>query len=213
MRGPKKPGAHTSWIPVVLLAVLVVVVSGAVLLVGSLRSNVATEAVFPLPGRYAGSYENDWGASREQGAHEGTDLYAPRGTPIFSVTAGTVAPTLGTEDGWNTLGGYAVTIEADAASVPMKDGDSIYYAHLDAPSSLEPGDRVEVGQKIGEVGDSGGGPPGTRGRFVTHLHLGWYDGSTFGTRADAQSGAMNPYPLLRRLERDGATKSVTPEPR
>lgn len=75
------------------------VVFGAALLAGSLRSDGETEAVFPLPGRYASSYENDWGAAREQGAHEGTDLYAPRGTPIFSVTAGTVVPTLGTEDG------------------------------------------------------------------------------------------------------------------
>lgn len=213
MSGPKKPGAHTVWIPFVLLVGLIVVVSGAVMLAASLRSNGETEAVFPLPGRYAGSYENDWGASREQGAHEGTDLYAPRGAPIFSITAGTVTPTLGTEDGWNTLGGYAVTIEADAAPAPIEDGDSLYYAHLDAPSSLEPGDRVEAGQKVGEVGDSGGGPPGTRGKFPTHLHLGWYDGSTFGSRADAPSGAMNPYPLLRRLERDGAAKSVTPGPR
>lgn len=213
MSGPTKSGAHTSWIPIVLLVGLVVAVFGVALVLGSLRSNGETEADFPLPGRYAGSYENDWGASREQGAHEGTDLYAPRGTPIFSITAGTVAPTLGTEDGWNTLGGYAVTIEADAAPAPIEDGDSIYYAHLDAPPSLEPGDRVEAGQKIGEIGDSGGGPPGTRGRFPAHLHLGWYDGSTFGSRAGAPSGAMNPYPLLRRLERDGATIGVTPEPR
>lgn len=189
------------------------VVFGAALLAGSLSPDGETEAVFPLPGRYAGSYENDWGASREQGAHEGTDLYAPRGTPIFSVTAGTVVPTRGTEDGWNTLGGYAVTIEADAAPAPIEDGDILYYAHLDAPGDPEPGDRVEAGQKIGEVGDSGGGPPGTRGRFVTHLHLGWYDGSTFGSRADAPSGAMNPYPLLRSLERDDAPRSITGEPR
>jgi murein DD-endopeptidase MepM/ murein hydrolase activator NlpD len=213
MGGPKKPRARLPWIPVVLLVALVVVVFGVVLLAGALRLNGETEALFPLPGRYASSYENDWGTSREQGAHEGTDLYAPRGTPIFSITAGTVAPTLGTEDGWNTLGGYAVTIEADDAPAPMEDGDSLYYAHLNAPTGLEPGDRVEAGQKIGEVGDSGGGPPGTRGRFVTHLHLGWYDGSTFGSRADAPSGAMNPYPLLRRLERYGPTRSVTGEPR
>jgi murein DD-endopeptidase MepM/ murein hydrolase activator NlpD len=200
------------WISVVLLAGLVVVVFGVVLLAGALRSNRETAAVFPLPGRYTGSYENDWGASREQGAHEGTDLYAPRGSPIFSITAGTVASTLGTEDGWNTLGGYAVTVEADAAPAPVEDGYSLYYAHLDAPAGLESGDRVEASQKIGEVGDSGGGPPGTRGRFVTHLHLGWYDGSAFGSRADAPSGAMNPYSLLRRLERDGPTTSVTGEP-
>jgi murein DD-endopeptidase MepM/ murein hydrolase activator NlpD len=76
----------------------------------------------------------------------------------------------------------------------------LYYAHLKAPSGLEPGEGVEAGQKVGEVGSTGQGREGTRGRFEPHLHLGWYEGGWFGEdRSGKASGAMNPYPLLRRL--------------
>jgi murein DD-endopeptidase MepM/ murein hydrolase activator NlpD len=50
-----------------------------------------SEAVFPLPERFEGSYKNDWGETRVQGKHEGTDVFAPEGTPIRSITDGTVA--------------------------------------------------------------------------------------------------------------------------
>jgi collagen type III alpha len=161
-------------------------------------------AVFPLPEAYSGAYSNDWGAPRTQGRHEGTDVFAPRGTPIHSVTSGTVVHTFG-EDGWNTLGGYAVSIRADRdAAGLIERGDVFYYAHMDGRPSVSPGDRVEAGEKIGEVGDTGGGPPGTRGLFEPHLHLGWYDRGLFGSRAEAPSGAMNPYPLLRRIEREAS---------
>jgi murein DD-endopeptidase MepM/ murein hydrolase activator NlpD len=160
----------------------------------------AAIAVFPLPGAYRDAYSDDWGAERAGGAaHEGTDLYAPEGTPIYSITSGTVVSTFGPGN-WNNLGGHAVSIRADRSVGRIERGDALYYAHMNAPTTLERGDRVEAGEKIGEVGDTGGGPSGTRGRFVPHLHLGWYDGSLFGSsRAETESGAMNPYPLLREI--------------
>lgn len=164
-------------------------------------------AVFPLPARYSDSYSNDWGASRTQGKHEGTDIFAPEGTPIRSITGGTVSHAFGSgEDGWNTLGGYTVMIEAAYDIGPIERGDRLYYAHMNGPTPLEPGDVVIPGQKIGEVGDTGEGPPGTRGKFEPHLHLGWYAGwgPLEGNRVTAASGAMNPYPLLRWIERQTA---------
>lgn len=161
-------------------------------------------AVFPLPERYAGSYSNDWGAARVQGAHEGTDVLAPEGTPIRSITAGTVSRAFGSGgNGWNNLGGYTVMIEAAYDVGPVKRGDRLYYAHMNGPTALEPGDTVRAGQKIGEVGDTGQGPEGTRGKFEPHLHLGWYEGWGFlePDRAEAASGAMNPYPFLNRIAR------------
>lgn len=160
--------------------------------------------VFPLPERYAGSYDDDWGAARVQGRHEGTDVFAPEGTPIRSISDGTASRAWGSSgDGWNNLGGYTVMIEASRDVGPIERGDRLYYAHMNAPTPLEPGERVEAGQKIGEVGDTGQGPPGTRGEFEPHLHLGWYVGWSFfeADRAEAASGAMNPYPLLRWIER------------
>lgn len=165
---------------------------------------------FPLPERYAGSYSNDWGAARVQGEHEGTDVLAPQGTPIRSVTAGTVSRAVGSGgDGWNTLGRYTVMIEAAYDVGPVRAGDRLYYAHMNGPTALEPGDTVRAGQKIGEVGDTGQGPPGTRGKFESHLHLGWYAGWGFlePDRSEAGSGAMNPYTLLREIERDDTSRA------
>ena len=162
-------------------------------------------SVFPLPERYMSNYGNDWGAARIQGEHEGTDIFAPAGTAIRSITAGTVSRAWGSSgDGWNNLGGYTVMIEASEDVGKIKRGDRLYYAHMDAPTKLEPGDTVEAGDKIGTVGDTGQGPPGTRGEFEPHLHLGWYEGwSFFGEdRTSAINGAMNPYPMLKRVERE-----------
>ena len=162
------------------------------------------EAVFPLPHRYEGSYTDDWGAAREQGKHEGTDIFAPEGTPIHSITAGTVERARGsTETGWNPLGGYTVMVEAAYDAGSIERGDLLYYAHMKSQSGLRPGASVEAGEKIGEVGSTGQGPEGTRGRFEPHLHLGLYKGGWSGDdRPAAPSGAMNPYSLLRWLGED-----------
>ena len=62
---------------------------------------------------------------------------------------------------------------------------------------------VEAGDRIGAVGSTGHGPPGSLTGTPSHLHLGWYD--PVGARAEAASGAMNPYPLLEWLRENGGT--------
>jgi uncharacterized protein YkwD len=169
-----------------------------------------TKAVFPLPEEYFDSYDDTWGASRGAGrTHEGTDMFAPGGTPIYSVTDGTVVPVSGADSqGWNQLGGWTVMIEANESVGPVQAGDTFYYAHMIEPTALKPGDTVEAGDIVGKVGSTGEGPPGTllqpasRGQ---HLHLGWYDPS--GGRAEAASGAMNSFPLLEWLRENGGTAS------
>lgn len=169
------------------------------------------EAKFPLPERYAGEYTDDWGAPRPQrGDHEGTDLYAPEGIPVRSVTAGTVVNgEKSDENGWNTLGGYTVSVRAAHGVGPVERGDLFYYAHMRQATSLEPGYEVEAGEKLGEVGATGGGPPGTRDAGPPHLHLGWYAASERDQQSE--SGARNPYPLLERLRRSGGSFTVQPE--
>ena len=158
--------------------------------------------VFPLDQRFYYSYEDTWGAPRTQGGHEGTDLMTPAGVPEYAVTDGTVVPVAGSDtDGWNTLGGYAVMVRADYSIGPVRQGDLFYYAHLERESALPIGTRVQAGQVVGYAGDTGQGPPGTRGLFPPHLHLGWYDGT--GDREQADSGAMNPYPLLEWVKSNG----------
>ena len=164
----------------------------------------SSRAVFPLSSDYFDSYEDTWGAARPQGGHEGTDLMSPTGTPEFAITDGTIVPVKGAnENGWNRLGGYTVMLEAAYDAGPIKKGDLFYYAHMDEESTLKLGTKVRAGQQIGVVGDTGEGREATRGKFPPHLHLGWYDTGSSGSRTDLESGAMDPYPLLLWLEAYG----------
>jgi Peptidase family M23 len=92
-------------------------------------------------------------------------------------------------------------VEASYSVGPVKKGDLFYYAHLDRESALKIGTRVRAGQVLGYAGDTGQGPEVTRGHFPPHLHLGWYD--AIGSRSNATSGAMNPYPLLEWIKANG----------
>lgn len=90
------------------------------------------------------------------GSHAGAaDLFAPRGTPVVAMLGGTV-----TKVGNGGAGGNTVTIKGD-------DGNEYYYAHLEGAAMVKQGQRVERGQQLGGVGDSGNAK-GTG----THLHLG-----------------------------------------
>jgi peptidoglycan LD-endopeptidase LytH len=198
-RAPRVRGA----LYIVLLLGLVAVVA-SLALPRSPEPAGPSEVTFPLPQRYEGSFANDWGEARIQGKHEGTDIFAPEGTQIYAITDGTAVRARGSkENGWNSLGGYTVMVEAAYDAGPIRRGDLLYYAHMKSPAGLKLGESVEAGQKIGEVGSTGQGPEGTRGRFEPHLHLGWYEGGWFRNgRSMAASGAMNPYPLLRRIGED-----------
>ena len=102
--------------------------------------------------------------------HEGQDIFARRGTPVFSATDGYLW-----RIGENTLGGQTV-------SVLGAGGRIYYYAHLDSyAANLATGDHVTTKTILGYVGNTGnaaGGPP--------HLHFGVY----------SREGAVNPLPLL-----------------
>ena len=127
---------------------------------------------------------NTWQAPRDGGRrHEGQDIFAPRGTPIFSATEGYVA-----HIGDNSLGGQTV-------SVIGAGGRTYYYAHLDAYAPhLAQGDFVTTETLLGFVGTTGnaaGTPP--------HLHFGVYQ----------TGGALNPLPLLndRAKKKEPASES------
>lgn len=134
------------------------------------------------------SYGDTWGAGRSYGGerkHEGTDLMAPEGTPILSVSNGKII-----SKGWNTLGGWRLTIQDEEYPQMI-----YYYAHLSRYSEgLEKGDRVKKGEVIGYVGDSGYGPEGTTGQFAPHLHFGIYVRPSLWT---PMRKAINPYPFLK----------------
>jgi peptidoglycan LD-endopeptidase LytH len=126
---------------------------------------------FPIGG--TATYVHDWLFPRYGPGfrfHLGTDVFAPHGTPIRAPVDG-VATT-------NTqpLGGLTVR-------VTMDDGTYFYLAHLSGlAEGFTDGMRVQTGDVVGFVGDSGnarGGAP--------HLHIGIYP----------QGGApVDPKPIL-----------------
>ncbi len=150
------------------------------------------EALFPLPDGYFDSYSDDWGPH-----HEGTDLLADEGTLVTAIVGGRVVGPSGHSGDEGESG--AVMVEAAYSSGPVHEGDVFFYANL-AGESVGPGDTVEAGEKIGTVGGSEAGQKDDR---EAHLHLGWYDPS--GTREEAASGAMNPYPLLEWIVEGGGS--------
>jgi murein DD-endopeptidase MepM/ murein hydrolase activator NlpD len=135
------------------------------------------------------NFRNDWHAPRMRlvdgvwqqiGVHEGNDIFAEPGTPVVAVLGGHVENL-----GWTFYSGWRVGIRGD-------DGRYWFYAHLRSYApGLNEGDRVETGQHVGAVGNTGyGNRPGHHDEFIYHLHIGIQEAD--GTWVD-------PYPLMREL--------------
>ncbi len=138
--------------------------------------------VFPVLGDY--TYSDDYGAPRHQGAHEGVDIMADRGTPLVAVTAATVNRLSRTESG---LGGINIWLE-------RADGTEYYYAHMHSiADGLAEGGKVIAGQVIGTVGNTGDARYG-----APHLH--------FEIRL-AGSGPTDPYSHLVAVDPTARTQA------
>jgi murein DD-endopeptidase MepM/ murein hydrolase activator NlpD len=134
--------------------------------------------VFPVYG--TASFGDSFGAPRPGipgGWHHGEDIFAPEGTPLLAVADGTIHTV-----GYIKLGGYRFWLRDDF-------GNEFYYAHLSAYSPLAiEGKRVEAGDVVGFVGDTGdadGGSP--------HLHFEIHPAAMSGLGYD---GVVAPYPIL-----------------
>jgi murein DD-endopeptidase MepM/ murein hydrolase activator NlpD len=148
---------------------------------GASRADASAGLLVPVDGISRGQLRDTYNQSRSQGrTHHAIDIHAPRGTPVVAVTDATV---LKLHQG--ARGGIAVYLLA-------ADGQTrYYYAHLDAyAEGLREGQRVERGEVIGFVGDTGNAQPGDY-----HLHFSiavlddagrWWEGRN-----------LNPYDLLR----------------
>ena len=144
---------------------------------------------FPIPLEFQDevTYEDSFGAYRDNGGHEGCDIMdvqnEPGRIPVISATDGIV-----TNMGWLYLGGYRIGITSE-------NGIYYYYAHLDSyAAGIDVGDEIKAGQLIGFMGDTGEGQEGTSGRFPVHLHLGIYIGM-----ADGNEQTVDPYTYLNNI--------------
>lgn len=122
---------------------------------------------FPVVGYTGASVPLHHGSS-----HGGSDLFAPRGTPVVAFKGGTVEYV-----GNDPIGGNNVMIRQD-------DGKEAYYAHLDQTPLVRNGQRVETGQQLGVVGDTGNAK-GTG----PHLHFGVGNSIITGTGPEGGVGS------------------------
>jgi murein DD-endopeptidase MepM/ murein hydrolase activator NlpD len=139
-----------------------------------LSSQPDTQVPMPVKGIGVRQIADTWGAPRSGGRrHEGQDIFASRGTPIYSATEGYV---------WRMGQGQIAGLYL---YVVGPGGRRYYYAHLDrfAPGLTE-GQKVTPQTLLGTVGNTGNArttPP--------HLHFGIYEKGC-GYRA------IDPLPLL-----------------
>jgi peptidoglycan hydrolase-like protein with peptidoglycan-binding domain len=138
---------------------------------GNASPPAVTLAHFPLPPTCA--FWDTWGAPRLGGRrHEGTDMAAPVGTPIYAVVTGTI--TQKRLDFPGSRGGNEVWLTAP-------DGTYFFYGHMNGfARGIAVGSKVAAGQVIGYVGKTGI-------TTVAHLH---FEVHPFG------GVAVNPYPIL-----------------
>lgn len=116
-----------------------------------LTSAGSGEVRYPLPG---GSY---YVSRTLGGAHQGADMVAPAGTPIFAAAGGVVRVSQGSYGGY----GQAVVIDHVIGGKRV----STLYGHMTAGTrAVSPGQTVAPGQFIGKVGNTGRS-------YGAHLHF------------------------------------------
>jgi len=137
-------------------------------------------------------FASGWMDDREDGRkHHGQDIFCPRWTPVLAVVDGTVDWLLSSPP--KAPKGYRLLLRGD-------DGNVYYYDHLnnDDPGTrdnsaapryayargLKNGDRVQTGDIIGYVGDSGNAEP-----WGPHLH--------FEIHLEKWGKPIDPLPSLR----------------
>ena len=129
-------------------------------------------AVFPVANTCR--FSDTWGAVRSGGrTHQGVDILAASGTPLYAVQTGTI--TRKRVDSSGSLAGNALWLTAP-------DGTYFFYAHLSTfADGIVEGSAVTAGDVIGYVGATGNAS-------IPHLHFEIHPGG---------GAAVNPYPFVK----------------
>ena len=161
--------------------------------------------VFPLVGPV--TYSDDFGAPRARNRHQGNDLIAPRRALAVAAEAGTVKfhTTSWAAGCMLYLHGVSGTqylyIHLNNDLGNTNDNKGACKAGIAFAPGLKPGQRVEAGEHIGYVGDSGDADG-----ISPHLHFEVHPGG---------GAAVSPYPYLRKARkllwsaRAGSTVSLS----
>ena len=92
------------------------------------------------------------------------DVGSPPGTPIFSITPGTVLKVKNSPEGNPKVYGMQITITSDEG-LP-----NVFYTHT-AGVTVSAGDRVEIGTQLAQIAS-----PNSKG-MPSHVHVGLSDGA------------------------------------
>ena len=132
--------------------------------------------VFPVHGSCW--FADTWGDPRGTDAsgrplvHEGTDIIAPKGTPLVAAVPGRITRMLSGKRGGNQLW------------LTARDGSYLFYGHIDSyAAESRVGRTVKAGDVLAYVGKTGA-------TSVNHLHFEIHPSG---------GAAVNPYPKLRAI--------------
>jgi murein DD-endopeptidase MepM/ murein hydrolase activator NlpD len=134
----------------------------------------------PVLGKFEyGEADARFGAFRAGHRHEGQDVFANGGTALVAVTDGVV---IESESEDSTLSGG----RGNYIAIYSQTHDRTYvYFHMQHPSTLEAGDSVRAGDRVGAVGCTGS-------CWGEHLHF----EARLGRGSEVKP--IDPLPLLRR---------------
>lgn len=162
---------------------------------------LATAAITPLaaqaapgPGQRVCPTEDfwvgaGWGADRGKRQHKGIDLGGKRGTPIYAIENGVIDRTK-----LQSNGSLQIVMRG-------RSGAKFYYGHMDKVL-IKGGQRVEAGDVIGLMGDTGS--PG-----AVHLHFEYW-------RSGGESDAVDPAELIAsvcKVGKDGKGDTLVDAPK
>lgn len=163
------------------------------LLATGLVTPLAAQAA-PSPGQRVCPTEDfwvgaGWGADRGKRQHKGIDLGGKRGTPIYAIENGVIDRTK-----LQSNGSLQIVMRG-------RSGAKFYYGHMDKVL-IKGGQRVEAGDVIGLMGDTGS--PG-----AVHLHFEYW-------RSGGESDAVDPAELIAsvcKVGKDGKGDSLDAAPK
>ena len=134
-----------------------------------------------------------------------TDIFAPTGSTFVAVTHG-VIDEMRTEDTWDPAVNDGANRGGRFVSLIGDDGVRYYCSHLDSVAEgLQAGDRVEAGQVLGAIGNSGDAAP-----TPPHCHFG-ISRPTGAGDWEIRRGEVWPYDYLQAWARGEDVTPVLPE--
>ncbi len=188
---PRMPRHRTTARSTLLLLLTAAAVVGAIAAGASGSSTKVPQLIFPVVG--SASYTEDFGDARAGGTHQGNDIMSTRKAPAVAAETGKVRL-------WTTSARAGCMLYLYGAS-----GTTYRYIHLNNDltlandnrgkcvagvayaDGLKSGDRVQAGQPVGLVGDSGDADG-----ITSHLHFEVHP---------HDGGAVDPFPCLKKATR------------